>query len=266
MSFTSFRISLQMLLIALLVEPVAGQAPGRSVEGELRFGQRVAESFERNVVMSADPTLLTLVDRVAQQLSRNSRSPIPIVARVIQSDEINVIILPGGHIYVTSGLVRTAGTEAELAWAIAHGVARVSEPTSLLTGTRTLLWDRNETFSNPSNLSGLFGSMGGALGASIAMAQFNGARRTLEEADMLGLEYLSKSGYDPAASVSLFQKVEAISEASPKTKDDQGLFLIHPPLSQRIKRMESAIRKLRPRDRYIVTTQEFDDVRSRLSF
>ena len=262
MPFTYSRISGQLLLIALFAfaAPAGGQVP-RPVEAELRIGQRQSESFERTVVMSADPTLLGLVDRVAQHLSRSSRSPIPVLAKVIESPEVNVITLPGGHVYVTSGLVRTAGTEAELAWAIAHGVARVSEPTSLLTGARTLLWDRNETFTKPSNLFG----MTGALGAAVA-AQLNGTRRSLEEADTLGLEYLSKAGYDPTASVSLFQKVEAISDAGPKTKDAQGFFLLHPPLSQRIKRMESAIRKLRARDRYIVTTQEFDEVRSRLSF
>jgi beta-barrel assembly-enhancing protease len=270
MTFTYSRISGQLLLIALLASPASGQGPaGRPVDSQLSLGRGLSRSFERRVVMSTDPALQALVDRVAQHLSRNSTSPIPIVARVIESPEINVITLEGGHVYVTSGLVRAAGTEAELAWAIAHGIALVTIKHAFLGFTleRTFLWDRNGTFTRTPSLVGI-GAVppgGDALIRMSQMSQLNGERRVLEEADTLGLEYFSKAGYDPTASVSLFQKVEAISDARPKTMDDQGMFLIHPPVSQRIKRMESAIRKLRPRDRYIVTTQEFDDVRSRLS-
>ena len=251
MHFTVSRISGRLLLIAILVSTARGQGLERSVESELNLGRSAARSFEQTVVISADPALLSLVDRVAQQLSRNSRSPIPIIARVIESPEVNVIILAGGHVYITSGLVRIAGTESELAWAIAHGIANVfNDGFKAGLSPKTFLQDRNEAFTN--NSTQVFS--GGILGAAI-MSISNLNRRSLEEADSLGLEYLDKAGYDPTAAISLFQKVEAISDARPKAKDESGRFFIHPPLSQRIKRMVSAVRKLRPRDRYIVTSQ-----------
>ena len=76
--------------------------------------------------MIQDPVVTEYVNRVGQNLVRNSDAQVPFTIKVVDSDEINAFALPGGFFYVNSGLILAADEEAELAGVMAHEIAHVA--------------------------------------------------------------------------------------------------------------------------------------------
>src|SRR5437899_3692261 len=96
-----------------------------SIESEIRMGKEYAQQVEASVKLIQDPVITEYVNRVGQNLVRNSDSQVPFTIKVIDSDEINAMALPGGFFYVNSGLIMAADEEAELAGVMAHETAHV---------------------------------------------------------------------------------------------------------------------------------------------
>ena len=213
-----------------------------SLEDEIRLGRQLSREFELNVSLNQERATLALIERVGQTIARNSDVRIPITLRVLEDEEPNVFSLPGGYVYVTKGLIRLSSSEAELASALAHGIAHVA--------ARHLVEQRGA--------QSFIGFL--PLPASIVSGGIVASRRSVEEADFLGLQYLYKAGYDPQAAVTLLQQIEARSLSARKSSDT---FQTHPTLSERIRKMESNQRFLPPRNDHILTTQEFDEVHGR---
>jgi len=224
------------------------------------MGRNLSREFEQNAVLSSDPALIKLVDRIGRTLAPNSDSLNPVVLRVVDTNETNVFTLPGGYVYVTSGLVRTAGTEAELAWAIAWGFASLPMSSYMRIGeTRSLLPPITQV-REP-----LF--TGGILGLTSSYQQIaDHLRRDVEQTDLRGLQLLFKSGYDPGPAATFLQRVEAVSRARVTSQGFSDGFPLHPPISKRIKNLQESARKLPQGGKSLVSTQEFDEVRSRLAF
>jgi hypothetical protein len=86
-----------------------------SLEKEVELGRQLAAELERSVKLQDDPTINEYVNRVGQNLVRNSDAKIPFTIKVIESDEVNAMALPGGFFYVNTGLIEAADDEAELA-------------------------------------------------------------------------------------------------------------------------------------------------------
>ena len=97
-----------------------------SVEGQVAMGRRFAQQVESQVKMVNDPVVTEYVNRVGQNLVRNSDAQVPFTIKVIDSDVINAMALPGGFFYVNSGLILAADEEAEMAGVMAHEIAHVS--------------------------------------------------------------------------------------------------------------------------------------------
>jgi len=213
-----------------------------SLEDEIRLGRQLSREFELNVSLNQERATLALIERVGQTIARNSDVRIPITLRVLEDEEPNVFSLPGGYVYVTKGLIRLSSSEAELASALAHGIAHVA--------ARHLVEQRGA--------QSFIGFL--PLPASIVSGGIVASRRSVEEADFLGLQYLYKAGYDPQAAVTLLQQIEARSLSARKSSDT---FQTHPTLPERIRKMESNQRFLPPRNDHILTTQEFDEVHGR---
>jgi predicted Zn-dependent protease len=215
-----------------------------------------AREFESKVNLDADPDTSQLADRVGQLLTRNSKTPVPVVFNVVDSDDINVFTFTGA-VYVTRGLIAAASSEAEFAFALAYAVAlhdsRARPALAFSTNAKSLFPstepDALVILSNtPSPISPFFTSR-------LAVR-----REEVLAADKMAIEILYNAGYTPSASTSLLQTVEARSAAS---KPDP--YSVHPKLSDRIKKsQEWAQPKSRSRDTEVITTAQFDEVHRRV--
>jgi predicted Zn-dependent protease len=236
-----------------------------SLEREIALGKGAAQEVERMSKMINDPVVVEYVNRVGQNLVRNSDAKVPFTIKVIDSDQINAFALPGGFFYVNSGLILRADEEAELAGVMAHEIAHVAARH----GTRNATKAQIAQFAaiplillGPGGWAGYGLYQGLNLAIPIGFLKFS--RDNEREADFLGLQYMYKAGYDPNAFVSFFEKIEAEERRHPGSIPK--LFASHPPTPERVRKAQQEIATILPtRDEYIVTTSEFDLVKARLS-
>lgn len=234
-----------------------------SIESEIRLGKQYAQQVEASVKLVQDPVVNEYVNRIGQNLVRNSDAQVPFTIKVIDSDEVNAFALPGGFFYVNSGLILAADEEAEMAGVMAHEIAHVAAHHIARQMTRANL-------AQIATVPLIF--MGGGLGYGLYEAAGLGVPLTFmkfqrgfeAEADYLGLQYMYKTGYDPQAFISFFEKVQAMEKKKPGTL--AKAFASHPQTPDRIEASQKEIATILPaRQQYIVTTSEFDDVKARLA-
>jgi predicted Zn-dependent protease len=234
-----------------------------SIEREVSMGKQYAAMIESSVKMVNDPVISEYVNRVGQNLVRNSDAKVPFTIKVIDSDEVNAFALPGGFFYVNSGLVLAADEEAELAGVMSHEIAHVAARHATRQMTRA-------NMVNIASIPLIF--VGGGIGYAVRSAAGLGLPLTFlrfsrgfeEEADFLGLQYMYKSGYDPQAYVTFFEKLQAKEKKKPGTLSKA--FSTHPQTPDRIKRTQQEIARILPaRDQYVISTSEFEDVKTRLA-
>jgi predicted Zn-dependent protease len=235
-----------------------------SIESEIALGKQAAQEVEKSSKLVDDPIVSDYVNRVGQRLVRNSDCKVPFTIKVIDSDEINAFALPGGFFYVNSGLILAADEEAELAGVMGHEIAHVCARHGTRNATKEQI---AEWASIPLIMLGPGGWAGYGIYEGLQMAIPIGflkfSRDAEREADYLGLQYMYKAGYDPNAFVSFFEKIEAMEKRQPGTIPK--IFADHPPTPDRMAAAQKEIAEiLPPRDSYIVTTSEFDDVKARL--
>src|SRR5437016_10166067 len=244
---------------------IGGRGMGNwySIEGEIRMGKQYAQQVEASVKLVQDPVVTEYVNRIGQNLVRNSDAQVPFTIKVIDSDELNAFALPGGFFYVNSGLIMAADEEAELAGVMAHEIAHVAARHATRQMTRA-------QWANIATTPLIF--VGGAIGYAVRSAAWLGLPMTFlsfqrgfeAEADYLGLQYMYKSGYDPNAFISFFEKVRAQEKKKPGTL--AKAFGTHPQTPDRISKSQEEIGRILPaRAQYVVTTSEFDDVKGRLA-
>ncbi len=83
-----------------------------SLEREIAIGRQLSEEVQRQAKLVTDPIVTEYINRIGQNLVRNSDARVPFSFQIVQSDELNAFALPGGFIYVNSGLIKLAETEA----------------------------------------------------------------------------------------------------------------------------------------------------------
>jgi predicted Zn-dependent protease len=235
-----------------------------SLEREIALGKQAAQEVERSAKMIDDPVVTEYVNRVGQNLVRNSDAKVPFTIKVIDSDEINAFALPGGFFYVNSGLILRADEEAELAGVMAHEIAHVAARHGTRQATKGQIM---EWATIPLIVFGPVGWAGYGLYEGLNLAiplgflKFN--RDAEREADYLGLQYMYKAGYDPNAFVSFFEKIEAEERRRPGSIPK--VFSTHPPTPERVQKAQQEIATILPaKEEYIVSTSEFDTIKARL--
>jgi len=236
-----------------------------SLEREIALGKQFAQEIERSVKLVDDPVVNEYINRVGQNLVRNSDARVPFTIKVIDSDEINAFALPGGFFYVNSGLILRADEEAELAGVMAHEIAHVTARHATKNATKaeiTQLAMIPAIIFLPGGWAG-YGIYQG-LNFIIPLQFLKFSRGAEREADFLGLQYMYKAGYDPNAYVSFFEKIQAEERRRPGSIPK--IFSSHPPTPERIQNTQEEIATILPvRNEYIVSTSEFDYVKKRLT-
>ena len=244
---------------------IGGRGMGNwySLEGEIRMGKEYAQQVEASVKLVQDPMVTEYVNRIGQNLVRNSDAQVPFTIKVIDSDEVNAFALPGGFFYVNSGLILAADEEAELAGVMAHEIAHVAARHATRQMTRSQ-WANIGTIPLIFVGGGIGYAVRSAAGLGLPLTFLTFSRGFEAEADYLGLQYMYKSGYDPNAFISFFEKIQAKEKKKPGTL--AKAFSTHPQTPDRISKSQEEIAKILPaRQQYVVTTSEFDDVKSRLA-
>lgn len=233
-----------------------------SIEKEIAVGKQLAQEVEKAVKLVDDPLISEYVNRLGQNLVRNSDAKVPFTIKVIDGEEVNAFALPGGYFFVYAGLIRIAKSEAELASAMAHEIAHVAARH----GTRQA---SRGTIVNLATIPLIF--IGGwpgygiqqATGVLIPVTFLKFSRAFEKEADRLGLQYLYKAGYDPTASIDFFERIQSLEKKKPGTM--AKVFSSHPMTGDRIKKTQKYIQEvLREKPYYIVNTSEFAKVKEEL--
>jgi predicted Zn-dependent protease len=234
-----------------------------SIETDIKMGKQYAQQVEASSKMINDPVITEYVNRLGQNLVRNSDAQVPFTFKVIDADAINAFSLPGGFVYINTGTILAADEEAELAGVMAHEIAHVCARHATRQMTRGQL-------ANMATIPLIF--VGGGIGYAVYEAAGLGLPMTFlafqrgfeAEADYLGLQYQYKSGYDPQAFISFFEKIQAQEKRKPGTI--AKAFATHPQTPDRIEVSQKEIATILPaRPEYTVTTSEFDDVKARLA-
>ncbi|MGA9669611.1 MAG: M48 family metalloprotease [Terracidiphilus sp.] len=244
---------------------IGGRGMGNwySVDTEIKMGKMYASEIEKSTKFITDPTILEYVNRVGQNIVKNSDCKVPFTIKIIDSDEINAMALPGGFFYVNSGLILNADEEAELAGVMAHETAHVCAHHAVREQTRM-------NYAQLGTIPLIF--IGGWTGYGIYEAASIGVPMTFlhfsrefeAQADYLGVQYMYRAGYDPQAFIAFFEKVQALEKRKPGMV--AKAFSDHPQTPDRILHSQEEIaRILPPRDEYTVTTSEFDDIKARLA-
>ncbi len=234
-----------------------------SIEKEIALGKGLAQEVERQAKIIDDPVIAEYVNRVGQNLVRNSDAKVPFTIKVIDSEEVNAFALPGGFFFVNSGLILKAETEAELAGVMAHEIAHVAARHGTRQATRGELVN---LATIPLIFMGGWTGYGVRQGASvlIPIGFLSFSRGFESEADLLGLQYLYKAGYDPGAFVDFFERIQSDEKRKPGTMSK--VFSTHPLTDDRIKNTQKNIQEaLQAKPEYVVTTSEFNDVKNRLA-
>jgi predicted Zn-dependent protease len=235
-----------------------------SQEREIAEGKKYASEIDRTAKMVTDPVVNEFVNRLAQNVARNSDLTIPLTVKVIDSPELNAFALPGGFLYVNSGLLVAADEEAQVAGVVAHEIAHVAARhwASQMTKATLLQYAMIPLIFVPMSYPVYMG-VSSALNIGVPMAFLKFSRADEAEADMLGLQYMYKAGYDPSAYVTFFSKIIEQDRQSPGSVPT--VFNSHPPTPDRIVKSEERIKEMLPkREQYLVSTSEFEDVKARL--
>jgi beta-barrel assembly-enhancing protease len=234
-----------------------------SLETDIKMGRQYAQMVDSSSKFVTDPVITEYVNRIGQNLVRNSDAQVPFTFKVIDSDVINAFSLPGGFVYINSGIIMAADEEAELAGVMAHEIAHVCARHATRQLTRS-------QYAGIATIPLIF--VGGGIGYAVYNAAglglpvaFMSFQRGFEaEADYLGLQYDYKTGYDPQAFISFFEKVQAEEKKKPGFMDKT--FASHPQTPDRIEASQKEIATILPaRPEYVVSTSEFDDVKARLA-
>jgi len=237
-----------------------------SLEKEIVLGKQIAQDVERNTKIVDDPIISEYVNRIGQNLVRNSDARVPFTIKVIDGNEINAFALPGGFFFVYLGLINFAENEAELAGVMAHEIAHVAARHGTRQATRAQI-------TNWASLPLIFlGGWAGygirqATGFLIPLTFLKFSRNFEKEADELGTQYLYKSGYDPTVMSNFFERLEVLK----KKKDSRWnkIFSSHPPNEKRmsfIQKLLNCEEVFPKKPQYIITTSEFEKVKKRIKF
>jgi predicted Zn-dependent protease len=235
-----------------------------SLEKEMALGKQLAQEVTRQAKVQDDALISEYVNRICQNLARTSDAMVPISCQVIEGEAPNAFALPGGFIFVYTGLIKIADEEDELAAAIAHEIAHVAARHMTKQATKSAMVN---VASIPISIL-LGGGLGGyairqGVGLGIPAVFLHFTRQDESEADYLGVQYMYAAGYDPNGAISIFEKLQSLQRKKPGTISQ--IFSTHPMDADRIQKTEKEIGKILPdKPEYVVNTSDYRDMRDRL--
>jgi beta-barrel assembly-enhancing protease len=242
-----------------------GMSNWYSTNWEVGMGHQYAQEIEKSSHLVTDPVVVEYINRVGQNLVKNSDSKVPFTIKVLDTDEINAMALPGGFFYVNSGLILACDSEDELAGVMAHEISHVAAHHAAREMTKL-------NYMQIGSIPLMIFTQGSWVGygiyeasqLAVPMTFLMFSREYEAEADYLGIQYMYRAGYDPQGMVSIFEKLSALEKHKPGALSKA--FSDHPATPDRIAHVEDEIATILPaKPDYLVTTSEFDQVKARLA-
>jgi predicted Zn-dependent protease len=228
-----------------------------TVERQVAVGRSLAQQIELHAKFVGDPVVNEYANRILQNMVRNSDAHIPFTIKVIDSDVVNAVALPGGSFYINSGLLLAVDEESEVAGIMAHEIAHVA---ACHAGR---LWTTAEKASMPPPIVASSGGIDDMVGMFGILTFTRGFEA---EADYLGIDYMYRAGYDPSGLISFFERIHAMENTPWRPGAVARSFRTHPQNADRVEKAQKEIRSILPaREQYIVTNSEFDEVKARLA-
>jgi beta-barrel assembly-enhancing protease len=236
-----------------------------STNWEIGTGKQYSMEIEKSSHLVTDPVVVEYINRVGQNIVKNSDAKVPFTIKVLDTDEINAMALPGGFFYVNSGLILACDSEDELAGVMAHEISHVAAHHAAREMTKMNYMQLGQIpliiFTQGTWVGyGIYEAA--QLAVPLTFLQFS--REYEAEADYLGIQYMYRAGYDPQGMVSIFEKLSALEKHKPGALSKA--FSDHPATPDRIAAVENEIATiLPPESQYMVTSSEFDQVKARLA-
>lgn len=232
-----------------------------SIDKEVGVGRQFAQEVDRSAKLVEDPIVVEYINKVGQNLVLHSDAKVPFTIKVVDADEVNAFALPGGFFYVNKGLILAADNEAELAGPMAHEIAHVAARHGVEQASKGEIVNWSTL---PLIFVGGWGGFGARQAASIfiPVGFLKFSRNAEYEADMLGVQYLWATGYDPHAMATFFEKLQSQEKKKPGTINK--IFSTHPVVGDRIDKVNSLIARFPERSEYTINTSEFQQVKNRL--
>jgi len=236
-----------------------------STNWEIGTGKQYSMEIEKSSHLVTDPVVVEYINRVGQNIVKNSDAKVPFTIKVLDTDEINAMALPGGFFYVNSGLILACDSEDELAGVMAHEISHVAAHHAAREMTKMNYMQLGQIpliIFTQGTWTGYGIYEAAQLAVPLTFLQFS--REYEAEADYLGIQYMYKAGYDPQGMVSIFEKLSALEKHKPGALSKA--FSDHPATPDRIAAVENEIATiLPPESQYMVTSSEFDQVKARLA-
>src|SRR5215211_2111906 len=233
-----------------------------STEKEVRLGRELAAEVDRQAKFVDDPAITEYVNRVGQNVVLHSDAKVPFTIKVIDTDEVNAFALPGGFFFVNKGLILAADNEAELAGVMAHEIAHVAARHAMENQGKmqAIQYGLLGTILFGGGIAGAIAQNAGGFAQLLSFMQFS--RGAESEADVLGVQYLYASGYDPTAMATMFEKLSAKNKKKPGTLSK--IFATHPQSIDRRDASVALVSRFPEKEEYIISTSEFQRVKAYL--
>lgn len=235
-----------------------------TLDAQVRMGQQFAQQVEQTSHLITDPVVNEYVNRIGQNLSRNSDTHLPFTIKILDIEEPNAFALPGGYMFVNAGTILLADDESELAGVMAHEIGHVAACHAAREATRGTL--ASLAMIPVMIMTGGLAGIGVNEAANLAVpAAFSKFGRNFEaQADYLGIQYVYKTGYDPVGMINFFEKLEALEKKRPGFVSK--LYGDHPQTPDRIEKSQHEIATiLPPRNQYILNSSDFEEAKKRLA-
>jgi predicted Zn-dependent protease len=241
-----------------------GFANWYSLDKQVAMGREFARQVDQSSHLIKDEKVNEYVNRIGQNLARNSDSKLPFIIKVLDDETPNAFTLPGGYMYVNSGAILAAEDEAELAGVMAHEIGHVAACHVARQQTRGTL---ASLATIPLIFVGgpLIGmGVGEVMNLAVPAAFMKFSRGFEAQADYLGIQYAYKAGYDPVGMINFFERLEALEKK--KKGFITKAYDSHPQTPDRVEKSQKEIEAILPaREQYIVDTSEFQETKARLA-
>jgi predicted Zn-dependent protease len=254
------------VVLASLLAAGCGSAGGAgdfnliSIEEEWQLGAQLSQDVAKQVRLNNDPAVNAYIQNMGQRIVQQAAPPfnqLPWQFHVVQDDAINAFAIPGGHVYVNTGLIKNADNAAELAGVMAHEISHV------------LARHSTEQLSRQYGLSVIAGAVLGQnpgqltqIAAQIvaggALARFS--RQAEEEADNIGIQAMAAAGYNPNGMPSMFEELLEHRQGQPGRVEQ--FFSTHPLTEDRIR--DARARAAQLGNRGITDEPQFQDIQRRV--
>ena len=241
-----------------------GLGNGYSLDSQVRMGQEFAKQVEQSSHVITDPYVNEVINRLGQNLQRNSDTHLPFTIKILDVEDVNAFALPGGYMFVNAGAILLADDESEIAGVMAHEIGHVAACHAARGATRGALAQIGmiPVIIMTGGIAGLGVGEAANYGVPAVFRKFS---RSFEaQADYLGIQYMYKAGYDPNGMVNFFEKLATLDKK--RTGIYVKVYGDHPQTPDRLEKSQEEIGKiLPPREQYMIDSSDFEQAKKRLA-